>query len=125
MGDSMKDLSSRSKYDVKLVHTEGGITQADVTWTMGVDRKGAADAVLELLVMKEKDPDAFQGDIIVQEVTAAILCPRCEADGVDRCGPRFRSVQGSGRDVPGGRVPSIKDWARYKEVIALYATPRD
>jgi hypothetical protein len=56
------------KVDITLLNERGGITMAEVPWATNVPIRWAGEKVRELLERMEKNPEAFQGKIIVSVV---------------------------------------------------------
>lgn len=100
-------LSTTQRYDVKLFNKEADKTCADVAWGINVDRIRAAEIVLELLIMREKRPDVFTGEIVISSVPPedkgdrfeACLSGDSEEDRAGRGDGKLRLVRVPGTDI--------------------------
>jgi hypothetical protein len=103
MGMMIKDMLKLLRYDVGLVSDYPDGSHAEVWWSTDVDMLKVSQAVIELLVMKEKDPIAFTGNIVIRP-TESTPVPyhgrECEEDIVDGSGRVVGRLPTSGRDEP-------------------------
>lgn len=93
-------LYRRCRYDVGLENDSHV-----VFWSMDVDLVKVTEAVTELLIMKEKEADAFKGNIVIRPSADVSRSDRpdynggqCEEDSDDGGGRRHGHLQSVGRD---------------------------
>lgn len=98
------------RYDVGLEYFPGRLV---TYWCMDADMVKVIEAVTEVLVMKEKKPDEFAGNIIIRPSADTSRDPgpeyngsKCEEDSDDNRSRRNRRLQSVGGDHPNARHPS-------------------
>jgi len=115
------ELNSKARYDIRLLNVNKDETLTDVTWTQGVDYRRLLDAVLELIVMKERNAEAFAGDIIISAAGSRDPMPRyrrLQESSSDSSSPVLRSVPSIGEDATEQRPGHDHYWGQKQTIEA-------
>lgn len=100
---SVEDLAANEKYVVSIHNKKADQTVANVDWCIGADRHRVMEAIQELLVMKEKRPDVFNGQILIRAFSEDYTRESEEGRTADGYG-QLRSIQDTGGNVPDDRA---------------------
>lgn len=104
LGWEIPELYKKARYDVGLINPHNDGSRTEVWWSSNIDMVKVIEAVTELLVMKETDPIAFAGNIVIRPASEIIIQRRtynggeCEEDSNDSSGNSNRHLQSVGGD---------------------------
>lgn len=102
----VEEMKRKFRYDVGLIKIHEDKSKSEVWWAIDVDLVRANEAAFEMMIMKEKDPNVYSGEIVIRD-SQPILPPyrpyhgaKCEEDSSDSSASSDRHLQSVGGDQP-------------------------